>query len=400
MRTTSSSQAAPSFKRRTWRQLASIVLILVVCCWHARPAAAASVDETDVYVKGQRGYDTYRIPSVIVAPDGTLLAFCEGRKNGRGDAGDIDLLLKRSTDGGRHWTTQQVVWDDGSNTCGNPCPVADRDTGKIWLLLTHNLGQDREPRIIDRKAKGSRTVWVSTSSDNGRSWSTPNDVTDTTKASDWTWYATGPGAGIQLTRGPHAGRLAIPCDHIEAGTKHYYSHIIYSDDHGRSWQRGGRTPNHQVNECEAVELSDGRLLLNMRNYDRAKPSRQVAYSNDGGATWRDQRHDPALVEPICQASIRRVAWPERDIPGLIVFSNPASAERRVNLTVRASFDDGRTWPLEKQLCPRSSAYSCLVALPDEQIGCLYEADDYGRIVFARFSRDWLIGKRDSEAKRR
>ncbi|MCA9080940.1 MAG: exo-alpha-sialidase, partial [Planctomycetaceae bacterium] len=99
---------------------------------------------------------------------------------------------------------------------------------------------------------------------------------------DWTWYATGPGSGIQMEAGPHQGRLVIPCDHIQAQTKHYYSHVIYSDDHGASWRLGGSSPQHQVNECEVVELDDGRLLLNMRNYDRSHKARQVAFSNDGG----------------------------------------------------------------------------------------------------------------------
>jgi sialidase-1 len=381
-----------AMKQDALHWLASGALVLAACGWHVPPILASEgVEETDVYVKGQDGYHTYRIPSVIAAADGSLLAFCEGRKSGGGDSGDIDMLLKRSTDGGRHWSAQQIVWNDGPNTCGNPCPVVDRPSGKVWLLLTHNLGQDREPQIIERKSRGTRTVWVSSSADNGHSWSAPVEITDSTKASDWTWYATGPGAGIQLTRGPHAGRLVVPCDHIEAGTKHYYSHVIFSDDHGRSWQRGGSTPNHEVNECEVVELSDGRLLLNMRNYDRGQRTRQIAYSSDGGATWHDQRHDAALVEPICQASIRRIAWPEGNKPGLIVFSNPASEVKRMNLTIRASLDEGETWPIARQLYARSSAYSCLVALPDGQIGCLYEADNYSRIVFARFSRDWLTG---------
>lgn len=109
--------------------------------------------QADVFVAGQGGYHTYRIPSVIATPKGTWLAFCEGRKHGRGDAGDIDLLSKRSTDGGKTWSDAEVVWDDAENTCGNPCPVVDRDTGTIWLLLTHNLGKDTEAQIIDQTSQ-------------------------------------------------------------------------------------------------------------------------------------------------------------------------------------------------------------------------------------------------------
>jgi sialidase-1 len=122
---------------------------------------------------------------------------------------------------------------------------------------------------------------------------TPEEITGDTKKPDWTWYATGPGAGIQIQHGPHKGRLVIPCDHIEADTKHYYSHVIYSDDGGQTWQLGGSTPEHQVNECEVVELAEpqGRLMLNMRNYDRSNRTRQTALSDDGGATWHSQKHD-------------------------------------------------------------------------------------------------------------
>ncbi len=348
----------------------------------------------NVYRSGRDGYHTYRIPAVIVAPDGALLAFCEGRRAHGGDSGDIDLVMKRSTDGGRTWSKQVVVWDDDANTCGNPCPVVDEATGTIWLLTTHNLGVDHEAQIIRGESKGTRTVWATSSEDSGRSWAEPREITATTKLPDWTWYATGPGAGIQLRRGDHAGRLVIPCDHIEAGTGHYYSHVIYSDDHGETWTLGGSTPQHQVNECEVVELADGELMLNMRNYDRSLRTRQVAASTDGGATWTRQRHDETLIEPICQASIRRARWPKDEEPGLILFSNPASREGRVKMTVRASLDEGRTWPHARVLHTGGSAYSCLVALPDGDLGCFYEADGYRRIVFARFGPEWILREED------
>ena len=350
--------------------------------------------QSNVYRSGRDGYHTYRIPSVIVAPNGDLLAFCEGRRAHGGDSGDIDLVMKRSLDGGHTWSKQAVVWDDGANTCGNPCPVVDEATGTIWLLTTHNLGGDREAQIIRQESKGTRTVWVTSSEDSGVSWTEPREITKTTKLPDWTWYATGPGAGIQLRRGEHVGRLVIPCDHIEAGTGHYYSHVIYSDDHGETWALGGSTPQHQVNECEVVELADGELMLNMRNYDRSQRTRQVAASTDGGATWTGQRHDETLIEPICQASIRRARWPKDEEPGLILFSNPASREGRVKMTVRASVDEGRTWPHARVLHTGGSAYSCLVALPDGDLGCLYEADGYRRIVFARFDLEWILGEGD------
>ncbi len=333
---------------------------------------ADDISQTVVWQSGQGEYHTYRIPAITVTTKGTVLVFCEGRKKGLSDAGDIDLLCRRSTDNGATWSTQQVVWNHESNTCGNPCPIVDRQTGTVWLLMTWNRGDDRESQIIAKTSKDSRRVYVTSSADDGKTWAAPKEITDIAKKPDWTWYATGPGGGIQIEKGPHAGRMVVPCDHIEAGTKHYYSHVIYSDDHGETWQLGGSTPQDKVNECEVVELTDGRLMLNMRNYDRSKKNRQVAYSTDGGITWNDQHFDEALIEPICQASIRRYSWPVDGGKNIILFSNPASSTGRVNMTVRASFDDGKTWPLQKVLHNGPSAYSDLVVLGNGKVACLHE----------------------------
>lgn len=354
------------------------------------------LSDEPLFISGQGGYHTYRIPALAVTPKGTVLAFCEGRRKSSGDSGDIDLVLKRSGDHGQTWSDQQVVWDDGGNTCGNPCPVVDRETGAIWLLMTWNRGDDREPEIIAQTSKDTRRVFVTSSTDDGRTWSKPREITATTKLTNWTWYATGPGNGIQIEHGPHEGRLVIPCDHIEADTKHYYSHIIYSDDRGKTWKLGGSTPEHQVNECEVVELSGGKLMLNMRNYDRAKRSRQVAISENGGLTWKEQRFDDALIEPICQAVIERYRWPDQGRTGVILFSNPASTNGRRNMTIRASFDDGQSWPASRVLHAGPSAYSCLAVLGDGRIGCLFEAGStnaYERIVLSRFPLDSLGGQR-------
>ena len=340
-----------------------------------------------LWESGKGAYHTYRIPALVVTPKGTVLAFCEGRKMNSSDSGDIDLLIRHSTDNGETWSEQAVVWDDGENTCGNPCPVVDAETGAVWLLCTWNRGDDTEHAIINGRSNDTRRVFALTSTDDGQTWSKPEEITASVKKSDWTWYATGPGSGIQIRHGEHAGRLMLACDHIEAGTKNYYSHIVYSDNHGKTWKLGGRTPRHQVNECEVVELADGRLMLNMRNFDRSAKRRQRAFSRDGGFTWEDQAFDNALIEPVCQASIQRYSWPVGGRKSVILFSNPAGTER-VNMTVRASFDEGGTWPRKRSLHAGPSAYSDLAVLNNETAACLYERGDrgpYEQIALARFT---------------
>jgi sialidase-1 len=373
------------------RALHPILVSLILAVSQVTAATEPAIMSINVFVAGRDGYHTYRIPSLVVTTQGTLLAFAEGRREGSSDAGNIDVLLKRSRNGGRTWEPAQTVWDDDANTCGNPCAVVDRESGVVWLLLTWNRGDDTEAEIIAQGSRDTRRVFATHSRDDGVTWARPREITGAVKPAGWTWYATGPGAGIQIERGPRRGRLVIPCDHIEADTGHYYSHVIYSDDRGATWRLGGSTPRHQVNECEVVELTGNRLLLNMRNYDRAQNTRQQAISADGGLTWEHQRHVPELIEPICQASIRRFSWPEAEQPGVILFCNPASA-RRERLTLRASRDDGDTWPVSRLLDERPSAYSCLAVLPGGDVGILYEAganSPYENLVFARCPIAWL-----------
>lgn len=343
------------------------------------------------FAGGTEGYHTYRIPSLTTTRSGTLLALCEGRKNSTGDSGNIDLVMKRSTDGGQTWSEPVVLWDDGENTCGNPCLVVDQTTGELLLLATWNLGDDHESEIIAQTSRDTRRVYVLRSKDDGLTWSHPVEITKDVKQPDWTWYATGPGGGIQIQQGSHAGRLVIPCDHIEARTKKYYSHVIYSDDHGQTWKLGGSTPAAGVNECEVVELTGGKLLLNMRNASASR-QRQTSMSEDGGLTWSELKSDAALIEPVCQAAILRASWPTGQEPGWILFSNPASTTSRTNLTVRGSRDDGQTWPYSKVLYPGPSAYSDLALLPDGRVGCLFEAGEANyaeSIVFVTFGLNEL-----------
>jgi len=356
----------------------------------ARSVETGGPQSTEVFVSGADGYHTYRIPAVIATKKGTLLAFAEGRKGGGGDSGDIDTVLRRSRDGGMTWEPLQIVLDEGANTLGNPCPVVDQKSGTIWLLFTRNLGEDTEAKIRAGTAKSTRECWVTHSTDDGLNWSKPVNITATTKAPDWTWYATGPGVGIQL----RSGRLLIPCDHSVAGSKMFRSHVIYSDDHGTTWKRGGVVGDN-TNECQAAELADGTVQINMRSY-HGQNRRAIATSRDGGETWSEITLDPALIEPVCQASLIRYPQGKRSKESVLLFSNPASRKRE-KFTVRLSPDGGATWPFSRELHAGPAAYSCLTPLPRGQVGCLYERGEtnaYQRITFARFSLNWLKGVSD------
>jgi sialidase-1 len=347
--------------------------------------AAPSPQMTVVYRSGTDGYHTYRIPALVVTTKGTLLAFCEGRKTGRSDHGDLDLLLKRSTDGGRTWSAQQIVHEEGGTakiTIGNPCPVVDRDTGFIWLPFC---------RENDR-------VFITHSGDDGKTWAAPREITRDVKDPQWGWYATGPGHGIQLERGPHAGRLVVPCDCGDSKGWGQWagkgrSLVIYSDDHGKTWTRGGITEKG-MNECEVVERADGSLLLSMRNY-HGKNRRAFAVSRDGGTSWSKPVHHEQVYCPTCQASMHRYSLSPKD---RILYSGPGGGGR-TNLTIRMSYDHGTTWPVARILQPGPSAYSDLAVLPDGAIACLYETGKkgpYETITFARFTLSWVTGESEKQ----
>ena len=351
--------------------------------------------QTDVFLGGTEGYHTFRIPAIVTTAKGTLLAFCEGRKGGGGDSGDIDIVLKRSADEGKSWSRMQVVADHQANTIGNPCPVVDRSTGRIWLPLTWNLGTDREGHIMTGESEDVRRAYITYSDDDGVTWAPIKEISETARQPHWRWYATGPGCGIQLDRGKHKGRLVIPAnhsDHSDPNQHPYRSHVLLSDDHGETWRIGG-VVDEKTNESTVVELADGRLLENMRSY-HGKNRRAIATSDDGGETWSEVTLDEALIEPVCQANILRYTLPDTHGKSRILFSNPASTGR-VMMTVRVSYDEGYRWPVAKLVYAGPAAYSCMTVLPDMSIGLFYERDRYQKISFARFDLDWLTDGEDS-----
>lgn len=355
------------------------------------PTTTPLFEEQDLFTSGTQGYDTYRIPALIATSRGTLLAFCEGRKTGAADAGDMDLLLRRSEDGGRTWSAPQVIWDDGANFCGNPCAVVDETTGTIWLLMIWKSGTDEEWMIQLGVGKDTSRVYSTCSVDDGLIWEAPREITGMAKNPEWRWYATGPGVGIQVRYGAHKGRLIIPCNHSTQWLT-LGAHAIFSDDHGQTWTYSQAIPGG-CNEAQVVERIDGTLMMNMRMQRWNLGYRAVSLSTDGGETWSWRRHDKNLPDPKCQASILRYSTLDDSDRNRLLFSNPATGGRN-GMTVRLSYDEGLTWPVAKLIYPGSAAYSCLTVLPDRTIGLAYERDNSNRITFARFDLAFLTDGQD------
>jgi sialidase-1 len=329
-----------------------------------------------IYKAGTEGYSCFRIPAIIKTKKGTLLAFAEARKNNCGDAGNIDLVVRRSLDNGKTWSGLITVWDDGGNTCGNPAPVIDEKTGNVILAMSWNLGKDNIGEINNGTSEDTRRVYVTHSADDGLSWAIPKEVTDSVKPKNWGWYATGPCHGIQIAGGKHAGRLMIPCDHIALVTKKGSSHIIYSDDGGSTWHLGGVVPGGG-NESSVAELSNGDLMINMRS----KGLRLISTSKDGGISWSTAKKDSHLPDPACQGSL--LSYPA-GLSHELFFSNPSSGNVRSNMTIKESFDDGVTWSKSLQVHEGPSAYSDLVMIDATHVGILYEggsSSPYEGIVF-------------------
>ena len=337
------------------------------------PIREVPLDKTELFVAGKGGFRTYRIPALIISGRGTVLAFCEARRHTGEDYDEIDILVRRSTDGGRTWGASRMVVTDGDRTCGNPCPVVDHGTGTIILPF----------------CKDNQQVFVTRSEDDGINWSEPVEVTDSVKDPSWSYLGTGPGHGIQLG----SGRLLVPCwsdaspgpvtwrNPSPSAGKIQSSFALLSDDGGRTWQRGEEMTTDASDECAAVELRDGAVYMNMRSRQDRR-LRAFSRSADGGRTWTPVEYDPSLPEPSCQGSLIRLD------ENRVVLSHPANAHARTHLTIRLSNDECQTWPVARVLDEGFAAYSDL-AVADGRILCFYEADSYGRMMLARFTPDWL-----------
>ena len=379
-------------------------LVFFVCAISALAQSPFSV----IYTSGQEGHKTYRIPAIIKNKQGHLLAFAEGRVNGSGDFGDINIVLKISRDQGSTWSTLSTLVDYQDLQAGNPTPVLDtRDPrfpkGRIFLF--YNTGNNHENEI--REGKGLREVWYITSTDGGLTWAKPVNITSQVHRpnqpsrnsayafmEDWRHYANGPGHGMQFTQGPHAGRMLIASNHSEGPRgergSDYRAHTFYTDDHGETFHLGASIAIPGSNESSAAEISGGKLLMNIRNQRGDIRQRIVGISDDGSATWKETYFDPQLPDPICQGSIITIAQNKQAFT--LAFSNAADTKNRDNLTIRISQDDGRTWPITipvdngaaaGESTKDFTAYSDLVLLDSRHLGIVYERKDYSQIVFKK-----------------
>ncbi|MCO6464941.1 MAG: exo-alpha-sialidase [Saprospiraceae bacterium] len=355
-------------------------------------------DNVPVFISGQDGFKSFRIPAIITMPDGKLLAFAEGRVHHSGDFGDVDIVMKTSSDKGKTWSSTRTVVNYDTLQAGNCAPVLDvmdpnYPQGRIFLF--YNTGNNHEYEV--RKGNGLREVWYITSTDAGETWSKPVNITTQVHkplrpyihpqynfAEDWRAYANTPGHAIQITRGKYKGRLYIAANHSygdpQPNGKDYRAHGYYSDDHGKTFRISDNVSLEGGNESMAVELPGGRLMLNIRNQAGFIKARYVALSKDGGQSWYKEYFDDQLPDPVCQGSILRIN------KKTIAFCNLNNTIKRNNLTLRISTNKGKTWKKSIPIYSNdqinsAAAYSDLVLLDKNTIGILYEKDNYSQIVF-------------------
>jgi sialidase-1 len=364
---------------------------------------------TNLFEAGKGGYALYRIPGLLVTPRGAILATCEARRGTGGDWDDNDVVMRRSLDDGASWEPPCCMVEQrqyGAGPVSNFVLIADSQEQTLHALYCHNYAR----------------VFYMRSADDGSHFAPRTDITPVLEAfrRDYPWrvVATGPGHAVQLRN----GRLIVPIWMSDgSGTEfgpgklgHRPScvSLIYSDDHGRTWQRGeivvrsefARNPS----ETLAVELADGSVLFNIRS-EADEHRRLVSVSPDGVSGWSTPRFDSQLLEPVCMASLIRYTWPAvgaaAGAPGRILFANPDNLERtyanwspacdRKQLAVKLSFDDCRTWPISKVIEPGPAGYSDLAVAGNGDVLCLYEsgavteAGDTRALSLARFDLDWL-----------
>ncbi len=362
------------------------------------------IETSQLLLSGSGGFHSYRIPAATRTSRGTVILVVEGRRNNISDFGEISLLCMRSEDGGRTWTTPQVVWEEhspeGNVSIGNPTIVEDTTTHRIWLAFTRN----------------NERAFVTSSDDEAHTWATPQEISAEANPENWPRYWIGPGHGIQLTQGPNQGRLIFPSYHI-AQSGAMRAHMIYSDDHGQTWvtgkpiEHGDQIDLAEVTsppgwwpqpiiwhgcECMAVETTDGRLYLTNRNYPNYRKSKAYSWSSDGGETWSPVELTTQIPGVSCQASILRLLNDSQSNPRYLISSiefahtiSPPPGKQRKKLNLYVSDDECATWRQSLVITPGHAAYSDLVALPDGTILCFYEGGEktpHESISLARFDQ--------------
>ena len=366
--------------------------------WQEIVPTLTEVETVSVFVAGDGSYHTYRIPAVLETRDGTLLAFAEGRVGAAADRRENDIVLRRSTDNGASWGPLQVVLEQGVHSLNDPTPlevIQGPHAGRVYLLLRRVscrqevIGGSCEP--IGDLPYAPLLTW---SDDQGQTWSDPRDLTEVAhQASD----AMGPGIGIQLIHPPYAGRLVFPMWGRDL------NYALFSDDGGESWEAGEPAAVDAAgipgNEAQIAELSDGRLWMNARHTssegELAVGLRKVATSADGGQSWSDFVDDPQLPDLQVMASPLTFSTERDDDRQRLLFSMPVDVFRS-NGTVRLSYDDAGSWPVEKRIIEGYFQYNSLVRLDCHHVGSLYERGLVTEeILFARFSLDWLTDGQDT-----
>jgi sialidase-1 len=376
------------------------VLFIIAGCKAVGTTTAGKplFDSSLVFEPKEGAYASIRIPALVATPKGTLLAFAEGRITSSSDWADMDLLMRRSTDGGKTWEPHKVIAPrQGNKPTSNPTPIVDSD-GNIHLLFQRDYA----------------AAYYTRSTDDGKTWSAPVDITyafnEFRPEYNWNVLAPGPGHAIQLK----SGRLLAPVwlansEKVEPHRSHNPSCVatVYSDDLGKTWKRGAIVADNSPeiknpNETMAVELADGSVMLNIRNPSAVR-RRAVAYSPDGISNWSGVKFDEELFEPTCMASIVRVSGKEKKGKSRLLFVNPDSRHLekhpRQNLTAKLSYDEGQTWTVRKVLNPGASGYSDLTVGPDGTLYCLYETNTVGKgwnysLVLKRFNLAWLTDGKD------
>lgn len=398
--------------------LAAATMLIGVSCGSSgttastsKPAALTSTSATTKkptcgssvpYVAGEGGYASYRIPAVITTGDGVVLAFAEGRRTGAADSGDIDTVLRRSTDGGCTWSPMKVVTSGKGQNRNNPAVVFDPQTKSVILLTLVRSDTATELQIRSGALPPGEgmQVFEQHSSDDGVSFSEPRNITDQVSRANWRWNVVGPGHGIVLQHGPHAGRIVFGANHSiapPAGSAQdpmadslLAAHAVYSDDHGRTWHIGFVQDNTDGvvngNETTAAQIPDGDVYFSTRNQNGSAASHRAdAVSSDGGATLVAPLRPQASLSsvPVIEASLLQLSGSPK---APLLLSSPSDPNARKAMTIFSSHDSGKTWAVAMKISDAPAAYSDLVQLDTGTVGLLYEtgkASENETITFTR-----------------